>query len=117
MLMMITLLDYQLYSIVIIVMVLSGTIITALLANRTATGELDVFISQAANRQAHRIAPILNTYYSRVGSWEGVSEFFSGRLPERTVGGRGNQPGFRGRARIGIFADHRIILADEEGAF
>ena len=97
-----------------VLVVLSGTVLTAFLANRTATGELDVFVSQAADRQAHRIAPILNTYYSRVGSWEGVSDFFSGRLPERPIGGGGNQTRARGRARIGILADNRLILADQD---
>ena len=97
-----------------VLVVLSGTVLTAFLANRTATGELDVFVSQAADRQAHRIAPVLNTYYTRVGSWEGVSDFFSGRLPERPIGGGGNQTRARGRARIGILADNRLILADQD---
>ncbi|MCH7625897.1 MAG: HAMP domain-containing protein [Chloroflexi bacterium] len=97
-----------------VLVVLSGTILTAVLANRTATGELDVFVSHAADRQARRIAPILNTYYSRVGSWEGVSEFFSRRLPEGPPGPRGSQGAARLRARIGILADHRVILADKE---
>ena len=73
-----------------VIVVLSGTILTAVLANRTASGGLDVFVSQGAELRARRLVPVFARYYEQVGSWAGADEFFTQNISLAT-GGRGQQ--------------------------
>lgn len=98
-----------------VIVVLSGTILTAFFANRTASGGLDVFVNRGAELRAQRLAPLFARYYEQVGSWAGADEFFSQNI-SLAAGGRGGQgPGGRGRQRLDLFLDQRIILADFQG--
>jgi signal transduction histidine kinase len=97
-----------------VLVVLSGTVITALFANRTATGGLDLFVSRGAQIRAHQLAPLFARYYAQVGSWNGIDELLSSRLAQ-VEAARTMAPHWRDTPRIDFLLEQRIILTDDQG--
>ena len=52
--------------------ILVGTGLIIFLAGRATTGQFELYVSQAGQQWAARLAPLLADYYARSGSWEGV---------------------------------------------
>lgn len=96
-----------------VLVVLSGTVITALFANRTATGGLDLFVSQGAQIRAMQLAPLFARYYAQVGSWAGIDELLSSRLAQFEDAQRPPLP--HGGFRRDFILEQRIILTDGQG--
>ena len=55
-----------------VLVVLASTALTAILANRSATAGLSVFVNRGTELRAQRLAPALGDYYSGSGSWDGI---------------------------------------------
>ncbi|MFC1935477.1 sensor histidine kinase [Chloroflexota bacterium] len=95
-----------------------GTGLMAFLANRAATGGLQLYISHDAELRAQQLAPILASYYYQVGSWDGVDELLSQPTPTvpivRGQGrfGQGMMGSWRGMWWLG---EQRLVLAEVLG--
>ncbi|GAB4400479.1 MAG: ATP-binding protein [Anaerolineales bacterium] len=79
--------------------------------NRAATAGLGVYVSTGGLRWAQALAPQLEDYYARVGSWDGVAAFL-GAYPTPGAGrGHGAMAGAGG----GLPPGQRVIVADAQG--
>jgi signal transduction histidine kinase len=52
--------------------ILVGTGLVVFLAGQATTGQFELYVSQAGQHWAARLAPLLVDYYARSGSWDGV---------------------------------------------
>ncbi len=92
--------------------VLVGTALMTFLANRAASGGLNLFVDQSAQRRALQVAPLFAWYHQVTGSWEGIDEFLQqpAPIPENVP----STPGFRPNAperRIGSWLlDERFLV-------
>ena len=75
--------------------------------NKATTTSFRLYVSQGSQRWAQSLAPGLEDYYARAGSWKDVGTF----LASYTGGGMG-----RGRgATMGMSSAQRVIVADSQG--
>lgn len=81
--------------------------------NRAATTGLGVYVSMGGLRWAQTLAPQLEDYYARVGSWDGVVAFLESYGTPGMGRGRGAMAGAGGA--YGAPAGQRVILADGQG--
>ncbi|MCF7875694.1 cell wall metabolism sensor histidine kinase WalK [Candidatus Bipolaricaulota bacterium] len=78
---------------ILIVVVAIGTV--AFVANRSATGEFDRYITQDQALKYQRLSLMLSSYYEQTGSWEGAQELID---------------------RISKTYQNRIVLTSDEGS-
>lgn len=78
--------------------------------DRAATAGFGVYVSQGRQRWAEALAPQLEAYYARVGSWEGVAAFLSSYAAPGAGRGRGAMAGAGGPSY-----GQRVIVADAQG--
>ncbi|MBC7259531.1 MAG: HAMP domain-containing protein [Chloroflexi bacterium] len=81
--------------------------------NRAATTGFDVYVSRGGQRWAEALAPQLEDYYARTGSWDGVAAFLESSATPGMGRGRGATAGQGGA--YGAPAGQHVILADEQG--
>jgi len=81
--------------------------------NRAATAGLNVYVSTGGLRWAQALAPQLEDYYARAGSWEGVAAFLESLAPLGMGRGHGAMAGQGGN--YGAPAGQRVLLADAQG--
>lgn len=81
--------------------------------NRAATAGLGVYVSRGGLRWAEALAPQLEEYYARVGSWDGVAAFLESYSAPGAGRGHGAMSGAGGA--YGAPAGQRVILADAQG--
>ena len=104
-----------------VVVVLASASMTALLANRAAGSELQVYVEQSDRRFVEALAPLLGNYYiDQEGSWEGVDQVLESAALAGTVAqpGRGPQRGQQqaNRIDVGLFlSSRRFILTESSG--
>lgn len=61
--------------------VMVGTVLMTFLANRAASGGLNLFVDQSSHRKAQYVAPLFAWYYRMTGSWDGIGEFLEQPVP------------------------------------
>lgn len=79
--------------------------------NRAATVGFGVYVSRGGQRWAEALAPQLEDYYARTGSWEGVAAFLEASATVGMGRGRGAMAGAGG----GLPSGQRVIVADAQG--
>lgn len=78
--------------------------------NRAATAGFGVYVSRGGQRWAEALAPQLEDYYARTGSWDGVASFLGSSATVGMGRGRGAMAGAGG-----LPAGQRVIVADAQG--
>lgn len=78
--------------------------------DRAATAGFGVYVSRGGQRWAEALAPQLEAYYARVGSWDGVAAFLSSYAAPGAGRGRGAMAGAGG-----LPYGQRVIVADAQG--
>lgn len=81
--------------------------------NRAATAGFGVYVSRGGQRWAEALAPQLEEYYARVGSWDGVATFLRAYAVPGAGRGHGAMVGAGGA--YGAPAGQRVIVADAQG--
>ena len=61
--------------------VMVGTVLMTFLANRAASGGLNLFVDQSSHQKAQYVAPLIAWYYRMTGSWDGIGEFLEQPVP------------------------------------
>lgn len=91
---------------------LAGVGLVALLANRAAARQIEIYVSQGKQARAERLAPTLVAYFAEAGGWAGVDVWLAGEGASLLQNaGRGMGTG-RGQ---GSMAVERVVVADGEG--
>ncbi len=78
--------------------------------NRAATAGFGVYVSRGGQRWAETLAPQLEDYYARTGSWDGVAAFLEAYATPGMGRGRGAMAGAGG-----LPYGQRVIVADARG--
>ena len=57
---------------IFVLVILVGNAVVVIATNRAASGQIELYVTQAGRQWAEELAPVLAAYYARNGSWEGV---------------------------------------------